>query len=161
MVTIRDASVGEAAQLAGVQERASMGALVHIFPPDRYPYPQAEVQARWDAHIRDAELRVLVAEDDHGIVGFACVKPEWLEALYVDPEHWANGVGSGLHDRALEHLRTLGATHCHLWVLEANTIARRFYERRGWRQNGGTRVVEYPPHPLDVGYTRELQEPGG
>jgi GNAT superfamily N-acetyltransferase len=160
MVTIREASLGEAAELAGVQERASVDALAHIFPPDRYPYPRAEVQARWDAHIRDADVLVLVAEDDDRIVGFACVKPEWLEALYVDPGHWSNGIGSGLHDRALEQLRTLGASRCHLWVLDENRIARRFYERRGWRQNGSTRVVEYPPHPLDVGYTRELQDPG-
>ena len=40
-----------------------------------------------------------------------------------------------------------------LWVLEENHRARRFYEKRGWRLNGETRVVPYPPNPLDVGYT--------
>ena len=32
----------------------------------------------------------------------------------------------------------------------------RFYERRGWGENGTTRVVPYPPNPLDVGYSRAL-----
>jgi hypothetical protein len=43
-----------------------------------------------------------------------------------------------------------------LWTLEANTQARRFYERRAWRLDGRTRRVPYPPHPLDVGYPLDL-----
>ena len=41
-------------------------------------------------------------------------------------------------------------------MLEENHRARRFYEKHGWRLNGETRVVEYPPHPLDVGYSLAL-----
>jgi len=41
-------------------------------------------------------------------------------------------------------------------VLEDNARAPRFYERRGWRENGESRVVEYPPEPLDVGYTLDF-----
>jgi GNAT superfamily N-acetyltransferase len=129
---------------------------VHIFPPERYPYPRVEVLARWEASLDDIGTRVLVAEADGRLVGVAAAAAEWLEALYVDPDQWSSGIGSELHDRALEEFRALGATRCHLWVLEENEQARRFYERRGWRQNETTRVVPYPPHPLDVGYTREL-----
>ena len=39
-------------------------------------------------------------------------------------------------------MRTLGSPFCKLWVLEDNVRARRFYERRGWRENGEARVVE-------------------
>jgi ribosomal protein S18 acetylase RimI-like enzyme len=42
-------------------------------------------------------------------------------------------------------------------VLEDNERARRFYEGLGWRENGDTRVVPYPPNPIDVGYTIELE----
>jgi GNAT superfamily N-acetyltransferase len=156
MVTIREASPGAAAELAGIQERASINALAHVFPPERYPYPWAEVLARWEASLEDAGTRILVAEVDGRVVGVAAVAGEWLDALYVVPEHWSSGIGSALHDRALDDLRTLGASRCHLWVLEENEQARRFYERRGWRQNETTRLVPYPPHPIDVGYTREL-----
>jgi RimJ/RimL family protein N-acetyltransferase len=61
-----------------------------------------------------------------------------------------------LHDRALEVVRGLGSMRCHLWVLEENARARRFYERHGWRENGRTRAVPYPPNPLDVGYTLDF-----
>ena len=53
-------------------------------------------------------------------------------------------------------MRASGASGAHLWVLEANARARRFYERRGWGENGTTRVVPYPPNPIDVGYSIEL-----
>jgi RimJ/RimL family protein N-acetyltransferase len=46
-----------------------------------------------------------------------------------------------------------------LWVLEENRRARRFYEKHGWRRNGEARVVEYPPNPLDVGYSFIREEP--
>ena len=42
-------------------------------------------------------------------------------------------------------------------VLEHNDRARRFYERLGWRENGETRVVPFPPNPIDVGYTIDLE----
>jgi GNAT superfamily N-acetyltransferase len=89
-------------------------------------------------------------------VGVAYVEGEWLNGLYVVPEQWGTGVAVMLHDRALELVRQLGAVRCHLWVLEENARARRFDERRGWRQNGETRVVPFPPNPLDVGYTLDF-----
>jgi hypothetical protein len=63
--------------------------------------------------------------------------------LYPYPR-WGRGLADERHDRALGLVRELGSAKCHLWVLEENARARRFYERRGWRENGRTRVVEYP-----------------
>jgi RimJ/RimL family protein N-acetyltransferase len=82
------------------------------------------------------------------------VYEEWLEGLYVIPERWGTGLAGELHDRAVEVVRELGSERCHLWVLEDNARARRFYERRGWREDGRTRVVEFPPNPLDIGHSR-------
>lgn len=67
-----------------------------------------------------------------------------------------SGVAGRLHDEAIDDLRRRGCDEARLWVLEANARARRFYERRGWRPNGDTRVVPHAPHPLDVGYSRAL-----
>ena len=72
------------------------------------------------------------------------------------PARWGTGLAGELHDRALEIVLGLGSQRCHLWVLEDNARARRFYERRGWRENGESRVVEFPPYPLDVGYTLDF-----
>lgn len=150
-MTIRDAGPAEAETLLAVQRAASLAALAHVYPPDRYPYPDAEIRERWLTF----SGRVLLA-DDGGPVGVAAVEPCWLAGLYVVPERWGTGVADELHDAAAAALRALGCTEARLWVLEDNPRARRFYERRGWRENGTTRVVPFPPHPLDVGYSLEL-----
>ena len=156
MGEIRDARPDEAQLLAAVQEVASVAALGHIFPPERHPYPRGAVQAHWAAAAADPAKRTLIALNGDEPVGAACVYEEWLEGLYVTPEHWGTGLAGELHDRALSVVRELGSELCHLWVLEDNARARRFYERRGWRENGTTRVVEFPPYPLDVGYTLDF-----
>ena len=88
--------------------------------------------------------------------GSRCCVRGWLERLYTHPNAWGRGVGSRLHDEAVELIRGLGSSRCSLWVLEANERARSFYETRGWRLNGDTRVVPYPPNPVDVGYSLDF-----
>jgi GNAT superfamily N-acetyltransferase len=156
MTEIREARAEESQILAAVQELASVAALGHIFPPELYPYPRAAVQARWLAAASEPATRMLVALNEDGPLGAALVSEEWLEGLYVIPERWGTGLAGELHGRALDAVRELGSERCHLWVLEDNARARRFYERRGWRENGQTRVVEYPPNPLDIGYSLDF-----
>jgi GNAT superfamily N-acetyltransferase len=153
---IREARLDEAETLAAIQREASLAALAHIFPPERYPFPVDEVRERWREALTEPELTVLVAERDGAAVGVAGCRAEWLDGLYVLPAHWGEGVGRELHDDVLQRLRAAGSRHCHLWVLEHNDRARRFYERLGWRENGDTRVVPFPPSPTDVGYTIAL-----
>lgn len=93
---------------------------------------------------------MLLAEEDGAPVGIAATDGCWLHGFYVVPERWGTGVADALHDAALAQL---DCAEVKLWVLEENTRARRFYEKRGWVRNGEERVVEYPPHPLDVGYS--------
>ena len=40
---------------------------------------------------------------------------------------------------------------------EAEALAELQREVLGWRENGDTRVVPFPPNPIDVGYTIELE----
>lgn len=124
-----------------------------MFPPDRYPFPDEEVRRRWV----EFTGRRLVAERDGRPVGLAAFERCWLGGLYVVPEEWGSGAAVALHDAALAAMPD--CPELKLWTLEANHRARRFYERRGWRLNGETRVVEYPPHPLDVGYSLVREEP--
>ena len=153
---IRQARDGEADLLAGIQRDASVAAFAHVFPPEQYPYPIDDVRQRWTEALASPELTVLVSEEDGAPVGAAGYRHDWLDGLYVVPELWGRGVGAELHDHVLDRLRERGSPQCHLWVLEENHRARRFYERRGWHQNGTTRVVPFPPNPTDVGYTIEL-----
>ncbi len=136
--------------LTEIQEDASLAGLGHIFPAERYPFPREAVLERW----RTATDTILADPDG---LGFAAVAPPWLDALYVCPAAWGTGVADGLHERALEALRAAGVETAQLWVLEENRRARRFYERHGWYADGSTRVVPFPPHPLDLGYSLALR----
>lgn len=91
----------------------------------------------------------LVAIDGSAIRGFAttglCRDAELpnsgeLMALYVDPPYVGAGVGNSLMLAARKRLRALGVTDAVLWVLDANTRARHFYERDGWRPDGACRT---------------------
>ena len=153
---VRPARAADAESAFQVQRAASLAALGHIYPPDRYPFPDDAIRARWQQAAGTTDGNVIVAERGDRVVGVAAAKDGWLNGLYVLPEEWGNGVAGRLHDEALSALAAAGATTARLWVLEDNTRARRFYERRGWRLDGSERVVPFPPHPLDVGYTKEL-----
>jgi len=135
--------------LAEIQEAASLAGLAHIYPPERHPFPREAVLERWRSYTGAIFL-------DPAGRGFSAIGDEWLNGLYVRPESWGTGVAGALHDRAVAALREAGVETARLWVLEENARARRFYEKRGWRPDGSTRVVEYPPNPLDVGYSLDL-----
>ena len=59
-----------------------------------------------------------------------------LYALFVHPDHWGVGAGRALADAACADLRAAGCTTVNLWVLEANTRARRFYAKYGFEDTG-------------------------
>jgi GNAT superfamily N-acetyltransferase len=92
---------------------------------------------------------VLVAENDHKVIGAAAAGPSRdpgaeaddaeVYALYVDPMHWGEGAGATLDAAARGHLADRGFGDAILWVLEQNERARRFYEREGWSADGGRR----------------------
>jgi chorismate mutase/GNAT superfamily N-acetyltransferase len=77
----------------------------------------------WDLAKRD----VWVASAAGRLAAFMVVENDWLNSLYVAPEHQRAGLGGQLLDVA-QSLRPNG--FC-LWVFETNTPARTFYERRG------------------------------
>ena len=124
-----------------------------MFPLDLHPYPDDEIRRRW----REWPGEVLLAEQGGEPVGLAGYEGCWLHGLYVLPEHWGSGAAVALHDAVVSALAD--CPELHLWVLTENRRARAFYERHGWRPDGTSRVVEYPPHPIDLGYTLVHEEP--
>jgi GNAT superfamily N-acetyltransferase len=154
---IRRARPGEAETLLRIQRAAAVAAFAHIFPPDRYPFPDDGVRAEWEQALEDPQTEIYVLEIDGQPGASVAVGHGFLRSLYVLPAHQGNGAGSTLHDHALDRLRALGFAEAKLWTLEGNHGARRFYEKRGWSLNGETREVPFPPHPLDVGYSRPLE----
>ena len=72
--------------------------------------------------------RIWLAEDEGRLIGFAVLKQDWLDHLYVDPMWHGRGVGLALLTAVREN-----AAELNLWTFQANGQARRFYERHGFR----------------------------
>jgi GNAT superfamily N-acetyltransferase len=154
-VSIRRATAADADVLAAIQEEASRAGVAHVYPPEQFPFPVEAVRERWHRFTADGGWAVLSGE------GFAAIEEPWLEALYVRPTSWGSGIADELHDAAVAELQARGCERARLWVLERNSRARRFYERHGWRPDGTSRVVEFPPNPIDLGYALGIARPGG
>ena len=139
-----------------IKRAASLAAYGHIFPPNEYPFPDEGVRDEVNAMIADENARALIAEKDGRAVAFILLIDAEVIALFVVPEEWGQGIGTTLHDAALIPLAESGRESAQLWVLEENRVARRFYERLGWRPDGRRRKSPYPPGPWAVGYSLAL-----
>jgi GNAT superfamily N-acetyltransferase len=127
-VIVRPARPDERELIARIHRAAAEYGYAGIFPPDQ-SFPWEQTLARW----RDfaGEIRVAECEDTADPVGFVAFDLRELHALYVLAEYWSRGIGGYL-------LEAAGGVS-ELWVLSANVRARRFYERRGWEEDGTSR----------------------
>jgi GNAT superfamily N-acetyltransferase len=111
--------------------------------------------ASWAARIDGSDQsgrRLLVAEQDGSLVGFAAFGPADGEAenlklgevyaIYLDSARWGRGYGRSLFQAATEGLRGAGFNAAVLWVLKTNERARRLYEIAGWKTDGQTKREE-------------------
>ena len=102
---------------------------------------------------------VWVAEENKKIIGFCSVGASedddrepatgQLYAIYVDSDSIGKGVGSKLMDRGLETLKEKGFKEATLWVLATNEKTRRFYESKGWKEDGAQKTEPYEGFDLN------------
>jgi GNAT superfamily N-acetyltransferase len=98
----------------------------------------ADREIRWRERLVSGARQVALAELDETLVGVvswsdgteAGVAPLELKSLYVaTAQH-----GTGLASRLLNH--AIGAAPAYLWVFAANSRARAFYAKHGFRPDG-------------------------
>lgn len=125
---LRRAIPEDADTLAAILRAAMRGAMPGL------PELHTPEKDRW--FLREVVLpneEVWVAEVDERPVGFAALGSrdgeDYLQHIYVAPEHQGSGLGTQLLDRAKER-RPSGFR---LWVFQKNDGARRFYDRHGLR----------------------------
>ncbi|REK16616.1 MAG: GNAT family N-acetyltransferase [Actinobacteria bacterium] len=131
----------------------------------------------WQSRLEDSELRVIVAESDGKVAGFALIGPIGDEesdqelghvySIHVSPDRYGLGIGRELMVSAERQLVEMGFEEATLWVVVDNTGARRFYERIGWYPDGQTKreVLGVSGEDGDdarvVGYRKRLARDGG
>ena len=143
-VVARPARLDDADAIGDIHVRTWKVAYAGILPDGLLDALDPTIQAaRWSRAIRSgARTRLLVAERDGRIVGFAAYGPHRepdlgaeageLYAIYVAPEAWGTGAGRALIRAVADGLRAAGHRVGILKVLDANARARAFYEREGW-----------------------------
>ncbi len=164
MTDIRDAREADAEAVATVQVASWQAAYRGLIPDGVLGRLSVEERAQaWAARARTTrpDTSLLVAKVDGAVVGFAAVDLEGIRALYVDPEHWREGIGHRLHDEAVDRLGLLGCTQATLWMLEGNHRAHAFYLRYGWIDTGRRKVEPGPDgvplHEQQLRFTRPLR----
>lgn len=140
---IRPGTAADAEAVARVQVETWQAAYAHALPHDELM--ALSVESRAEMHRRNPPL---VAEVEGEVVGFVAVGGTHdldgdgeLFAIYVHPDHWGAGFGAALIEAGEQRLRELGHRDAHLWVLQDNPRARRFYEIAGWTDDGVERTV--------------------
>jgi GNAT superfamily N-acetyltransferase len=133
--------------------RAAWQAAYDDFLPDevldRGELSEEDVADYFD-RVRDDRDWFLVAEHEGEVVGYAYVR--WAETkafvgrdeaglkeIYGHPDHWGEGVGSRLLERAVE-LVPENATALKLEAFAENEVGARFYEARGFERVGSREV---------------------
>ncbi len=159
-LTIRDATPDDAPAIAAVHVGAWRVAYRGQIPDEILDGLRLETRERWWRidwwkHAGGSH-RLLVAQSEAGIVGFAAAGPSRdddvreaigrlattgeLYAIYVEPRAWGTGAGRRLMERSVDELRSAGFGGATLWVLVANERARRFYAMAGWTPDGARKT---------------------
>lgn len=103
----------------------------------------------WQRRVGLPRIRIDLEERDGGLVAFCAHGPTgdqdaahdgsiWeIKNLHVRPDLKRTGSGGRLFDMAVAHGRAVGAGALTLWVVEGNSSARSFYQKKGMATDGG------------------------
>ena len=121
-IHIRAAEADDAATIARILRASRVQAMPWM------PHRHSTAEDLWFVRNRIlARCRVSVASISGNVIGFLAVADDWIEHLYISPEHWRRGTGAALLKRAKEE-----ATRLQLWTFTRNQSARLFYESHGF-----------------------------
>jgi GNAT superfamily N-acetyltransferase len=143
-VTISDATPADASAIGTLHASSWCSTYRGILPDAFLDGPVlADRQEQWENRFRlpRPDQIVLKAVDDLAVCGFACAfldaDATWgalLDNLHVLPGHTGQGIGQRLFDAVFSRIREARPGRpVHLWVIEANAGARRFYDRNSGR----------------------------
>ena len=106
-----------------------------IFQCDEYYFAELQVPSLISKY--EAELDSLYVYDDGVVKGFIKIEGTYIARLFVEPVLQNASIGSQLLEYAVNKHHA-----DHLWVLEKNIKAIRFYERNGFGDTGEKKLEE-------------------
>ena len=93
----------------------------------------------------------VIAAVEGMVAGFTMIISDEVEQLYVATAYRGTGVADVLLTAAEARIQAGGHARAWLAVVDGNTRARRFYERRGWVDEGAfVYAAEGPDGPIHV-----------
>ncbi len=154
---IRRATVADARAIAQINVAGWQAAYRGIIPDDFLDgMPVAARQVALETRLQSDEgdaAPAWIAERGGVAIGFVSSGPPRDEdvplpaaevyAIYVLPDAWRGGAGRALLATAVDDWLVRGATTLTLWVLEANTPGRAFYEAMGWTPDGQRQEIDF------------------
>jgi putative acetyltransferase len=132
MTTVREVRDGDRRAIATLHE-----ASIRTLGPEAYTEEQVEAWASGKDPegypIGEAGSYLVVAEREGSVAGFGhlVVRDREVTAVYVDPDHACQGVGTAILDELESEARDRGLDDLSL-VASLNAVG--FYERRGWER---------------------------
>ena len=169
---VRAATVRDAAEIAAIHVRSWQAAYKGLLPQDYLD--ELDVSARVEGWRRTlcatdwSRSGVMVVHPERELLGFAGFGPTRdndddgsavaeIRSIYLLPEAWGKGFGKRLMCSALTRLASAGYTQATLWVLQANSRARRFYETGGWVNDGTVKCDDSQGFPMqEIRYRKQL-----
>lgn len=150
---IRVATLGDAQAIAMVHVATWQNAYQGIVPHGYLAALDVNSRAeKWRDMLLAETPTVLVAVQQEMVVGWIAFGPSRdedmdqrcaeIEAVYVSPALWKQGIGTTLMNAACERLGADGYSAVALWVLKDNAVAQSFYARRGFEIDGSVKAIE-------------------
>lgn len=169
---VRRAIPQDARGIAEVHVRSWQAAYQGLIPQDYLdaldPARQLDARAQRIRGVDWTKGGCLVAEDGDRLIGFVHFGATRdnddgaeligeVAAIYLASESWGKGFGRELMNAALAHLAGAGYAQVTLWVLDANSRARSFYEKAGFTVDGAVKLDDRGSFQLrEVRYRRPL-----
>lgn len=152
MIVIRKAQLEDCPAIAQLHVASWKHTYVGQVPADYLA--QLSVSTRehgWRKSFGQPGHMILLAESDSLLQGFVSLGPSRdsdadlkttgeIYAIYLHPDRKRQGIGTQLWSAAVDALLTQAFSEFTVWVLDTNTPARRFYERRGCSLDGGEKA---------------------
>ena len=132
---IRKANINDLSRIAEIQVFNYRLFFYPIFKCDEYYFDELQVPSLMKEY--EAKIDSLYVYDDGVVKGFIKIEDTYIARLFVEPVLQNGSIGSQLLEYAVkEHNAD------HLWALEKNVKAIRFYERHGFIATGEKKLEE-------------------